>query len=153
MAMDYANSNWSAEIDMGTALQGAPAVMFRSYGIMDVFWRGADGDLQHIWSYDAGSWIGVQSLGSSLAAGSSPTATARRDGWIDVLWRGTDDRLKHIAMDLHSQWSPVEDLGGDLDSSPSATSWRVGQLDVFAKDAPTGKLAHRVWRDDSSTAR
>jgi hypothetical protein len=149
MCFDYASNGWRAESDLGFLIPAEPTVMFRSYGIMDVFWRGTDGALQHIWSYDSANWIGVQNLGGTIAAGSSPAATARRDGWIDVVWRGTDYRAKHIGMDLHSHWSPVEDLGGNLASSPVATTTGDGRLVVFAKDAQTGQITHRVWSETS----
>ncbi len=147
MSLDYASNSWSAEADLGIAAEADPAAMVRSYGIIDVFWRGAAGTLQHVWSFNGATWIGVQDLGGAIAADSSPTATARRDGWIDVLWRGPDNRAKHISMDLHSEWSSVEDLDGNLAGSPDATSRADGTLDVFARDALTGQIAHRVWSD------
>ena len=92
----------------------------------------------------------MQDLGGNLAAGASPTATGRRDGWLDVFWRGTDNHLKHVWMNPLSQWWLVEeDLGGDLASSPDATFWGTQRLDIFAKDAPTGQMAHVVWNEDS----
>jgi hypothetical protein len=151
MSLDYASNSWTAELDLGFSLQAEPGAMVRSYGIIDVFWRGTTGSLQHIWSFNGDSWIGVQDLGGAIAADSSPTATARRDGWIDVLWRGPDDRAKHISMDLHSQWSSIEDLDGNLAGSPDATSSGDGSLDVFARDALTGQIVHRMWHERRSS--
>ena len=149
-SMDYATDIWTDEIDLGIPVQSDPAALYRNNGVMDVFWRGFNGALQHTWSLDGTNWYVVQDLGGAIAADSSPTATGRRDGWIDVFWKGTDNHLKHIFMNPFSQWSLIEeDLGGDLASSPDATSWDAQRLDVFAKDAPTGQMAHFVWNEDS----
>lgn len=152
--LDYATNLWTDEIDLGIPVQSDPAAQYENNGIINVFWRGSSGTLQHIWSYDgtywSTNWTSVQDLGGAIAADSSPSATGRRDGWIDVFWKGTDNHLKHIWMNRSSEWSPIEkDLGGDLASSPGAISWGGRRMDVFAKDTPTGQMAHRVWNEDS----
>jgi hypothetical protein len=150
MWMDYATNDWTAEIDVGIRIESAPTALYRNNGVMDIFWRGSMGTLQHIWSFDGANWSWIQDLGGTLAAGASPTVTGRRQGWIDVFWKGNDSHLKHVWMDPQSQWTLIEeDLAGNLASPPAATFWGAEQLQIFAKDGPTGQMARFAWREDS----
>ncbi len=150
-SLDYATDVWTDEIEVGIPVEGAPAAIYRNNGVMDLFWRGPAGTLLHVWTLDGMNWSGEQDLGRAIAADSSPTAASRQFEWVDVFWKGPDGRLKHVWMTPDDRWSLIEeDLGGELVGSPDATSWGLGRLDVFAKDAVTGQLAHLAWNHEAT---
>jgi hypothetical protein len=149
-SLNYSNNIWTAEEDLQIAIQSDPAAMYRNNGIMDVFWAGSDQHLKHIWYPYNNTWSWVQDLGGTLASGSSPTATRRWNGSMDVFWRGTDNRLKHKWYPFNGDWSWEQDLGGNMASSPDATSWGSGRMDIYAKDASSGQMAHKLWSEDAN---
>jgi hypothetical protein len=141
-----AGSDWSGEVNFdniisGIVLASAPAAVWRSDGILDVFWRGTDRRLKHIWYHYNGSWSQVEDLGGDVD--SDPAAAYRADGVLDVFWKSPDGRLKHRWYSYGSGWSGVLDLGGGLATGPTASSRGVGQLDVFWR-ATDGRLKH-IW--------
>jgi hypothetical protein len=116
--------------------------------LFDIFWRGSTGHLMHATMPYNGQWVPSpeEDLGGSIAAGSTPTAAARDPGQsLDVFWRGTDDKLKHKFYRVGAGWSAVDTVDSSLvlASSPEATSWGPGRVDVFAKSGST--IRHRVW--------
>ncbi|MFZ4664266.1 MAG: hypothetical protein ACOYNY_45135, partial [Caldilineaceae bacterium] len=98
-------------------LTSGPSVSSWSKGRLDVFARGTDNALWHIW-FD-GSWHHWESLGGTLT--SDPSAVSWSNGRIDVFARGTDNALWHIWFD--GSWHHWESLAGDLTSGPSVSSW------------------------------
>jgi uncharacterized protein YvpB len=122
----------------GTA--SAPAAASWGPGRMDVFVRGTDNALWHLW-WNAAGWGGWESLGGSLA--SAPAVAAWSTNRLDVFARGTDGTLQHIWSDGMS-WSGWESLGGALTSAPAAASWAAGRLDLFVRGTDNA-LYHRWW--------
>ena len=129
-------SGWES---LGGLLTSGPDVCSWAQGRLDVFARGEDNALWHIW-FDGG-WSGWESLGGLLT--SDPTAVSWSNGRIDVFARGEDNALWHIWFD--GGWSGWESLGGLLTSGPDVCSWAQGRLDVFARGEDNA-LWH-IWFD------
>jgi len=104
-------------------------VVSRGEEQLDVFWRGRDNHLKHIWYPYNGDWSWEQDLGGDLQ--SQPVAISWGEGRLDVFWRGSDDHLKHLWYPYNGDWSWEQDLGGDMASDPEVVSWGEGRLDVF----------------------
>lgn len=73
--------------------KGAPAVSSWGRNQLDVFVRGADGQLWH--KYYDGRWSRWEGLDAGLALASSPAAAAWGPGRLDVFARGADGNLWH----------------------------------------------------------
>ena len=121
-----------------------PAAVSWGPGRMDVFVRGNDGALWHMW-WNSAAWGGWESLGGSLA--SAPSVAAWSANRLDVFARGTDNTLQHLLWD-GSRWTAWESLGGILTSAPAVTSWFAGRLDVFVRGTDDA-LWHRWWSSTS----
>jgi hypothetical protein len=128
---------------LGGVLVGSPAVSSWAPGRLDVFVRGIDDQLWHLWY--ASSWSAWEPLGGSLSA--SPAAVSWGLGRIDVVVRGTDLAAWHIAYG--GGWTGFDSLGGVLADSPGVSSWGSGRLDVFAKGSDS-RLYHQ-WYDGGPT--
>lgn len=124
-------------------MQSGPDVASWSTGRLDVFTKGADQGLWHVW-WDGFGWSGWERLGGFMA--SDPAAVSWGPGRIDVFIRGTDNQLWHRFYD--GSWSAWESLGGTLTSGPDVASWGSNRLDVFAKGTD-GQMWHRWWDGDS----
>ena len=130
-------ANWES---LGGTLVGAPTVSSWSANRLDVFGRGTDNALYHIW-WDGTRWSSWENLGGTLT--SSPAAVSWGPNRIDVFGRGTDNALYHKWWD-GSSWSDWENLGGTLTSGPAVSSRRANQLDVFVRG--TGNRTYkRTW--------
>lgn len=112
---------WSAYASLGTPrvqnemypavtvpspLAGAPAACSRKAGRLDVFARGAKGDLVRTW-WDGRAWQGFESLWMPVSEGPEPaalpltgavTACAPSPDLIHVFGRALDGRLYHLAL-------------------------------------------------------
>jgi hypothetical protein len=123
---------------LGGQLAGSPVVASWAAGRLDVFARGAAGDLQHWW-YPGPSGFGFESLGGQLAG--SPVVASWAAGRLDVFARGA-------AGDLQHWWYPgpsgfgFESLGGGIADDPAVVSWAAGRLDVFARAVGGQQLVH-----------
>jgi hypothetical protein len=116
----YGNSStWNS---LGGVCTASPAAV--SWGNtlrFDVFVRGSDGALWHIYSNDGGStWSNWESLGGQLAPGTGPAVASWSQGRLDVFVQGTDNQLWHKWWNS-AGWSGWESLGGKLTASPAAT--------------------------------
>jgi hypothetical protein len=145
---DFGTLTWSADQDFGNSLTSDPGVMFDGSGLIHVFWRGTNAHLQHAYMPYAGQWVTspAEDLGGNIFLGTGPTAATRWPGQsLDAFWRGGDSHLHHRAFDANAGWAPedVVDTSATLASSPAATTWGYGRIDVFAKIG--SDLQHRVW--------
>jgi len=131
--------------DLGGAITSAPGVTSWGGNRLDVFARGAAGQLAYI-SYD-GRWSNWKDLGGSLAPDSCVAAVSSPGHPIDVLARGSDNTLvwKHYNGDRWSSWTSVP---GKLTSGPAAIALPGGQILVFARSS-TGTLMQCTY--DGST--
>jgi hypothetical protein len=127
---------------LGGQLVGGPAVASWGPGHLDVFWRGAAGDLR--WKQYDNGWSSELSLGGQLT--SDPAAVSWGPGRIDVFWRGAAGELRHNWF-RNWGWQGEESLGGQLaaGSGPAVSSWGLDRLDVFWRGT-ANDLRHR-WYD------
>jgi hypothetical protein len=131
---------WSDWEDLGGILTSAPAASSWGRNRLDVFGRGTNNALWHIY-WNGSRWSVWEDLGGSLT--SSPAAVSWGPNRIDVFGRGTNNALWHKWWD-GSRWSQWEDLGGVLTSAPSVSSWALNRLDVFVKGTDNA-LWHKWW--------
>ena len=92
-----------------------PAAGHDQDGRLEVFARGTDNALWHIWQTapSAGPWSGWASLGGVIT--SSPTVSNDANGSLQAFARGTDDALWHIRQTApNNGWSGWASLGGKL---------------------------------------
>ena len=96
---------------------------------LDVFTRGLDNRLWHVW-YQSGVWHAWEPLGGCINA--APSAVSYAAGRLDVFVRGCDNKLWHAWYDteLIANWQ-WEDLGGCLGSGPGAVATDELRLTVF----------------------
>lgn len=109
------------------------AVIARSIGNVDVYWRGADGFLYEK-TETGGVWAPpVRTPIGGLA--SNPAATIGSDGYDYVFWEGTDRNLWEAAATPQGWIGPTKIGMGPLGSQPTAASIPnasgVAEIDVF----------------------
>ena len=127
---------WTGATELGGApMGGSPHAISWGYGNLDVFWRGTDNGLWHMW-YSNG-WHGPQFLGGAGTMASDPYPVSWGPGHIDVFWKGTDGNLWH-AWYLGGWYGPQSLGDGPLGSAPHPVSWGVGHIDVFWEGADGG---------------
>ena len=139
-------SNLGGDIAAGTL----PAPVSSIAGTTDVFFKGTDGNLWHVFTSNYGkTWTTAASLGYGTL-GSSPTATGHADGSIDVTWRGSaDDHLWLAHYTAGVSWSSqAQNLGGDIASGtlPTPVTSADNTTDIFFKGTD-GNLWH-VFSND-----
>ena len=136
--------DWSPEETLGGSLASDPAAVSWGSGRIDVFARGTDNALKHLW-YQAGTGAGWQpweSLGGNLT--SAPAVASWGAGRLDVFALGTNSSLKRRAYQagLGAGWQDWEDLGGNWTSAPDAVSWGPNRIDVVVQGAD--KFIHQT---------
>ncbi|TMR29311.1 hypothetical protein ETD96_35815 [Actinomadura geliboluensis] len=100
---------------------GDPVAHSSADGRIEVFARGADGHLWHVWQVARdGDWSNWQDLGrhrplpngALLTVAGDPAAHSSADGRIEVFVRGTDNHLWHVwQVARDGDWSDWEDFG------------------------------------------
>ena len=136
----------------GGKLVGGPDACSWGGKRIDVFARGKDNHLWHIFVDDAGNLQPWQDLGGNLT--SDPTCVSRGPGLIDVFARGGDNALWHKSFDKSKPpikgtagpWSQWTSWGGNLTSAPDACTWGGQRVDVFARGGD-GAVWHK-WRNE-----
>jgi hypothetical protein len=113
---------WAGWTSLGAPPVGladeAPTVTSWADNRLDVFAKGDDGQLWHIWYAGFPNfWSAWEPLGGQL--GSSPSVTSRGFNTLDVFVRGTDGQLWHKWWDGRA-WLGWEPLGGVLVGAPAA---------------------------------
>ncbi len=111
-------------------------------GRLEVFARGMDQALWHIWQVAPNSgWSGWSSLGGQidlLSVGSN------QDGRLEVFARGMDQALWHIwQVAPNNGWSGWSSLGGQIDLL-SVGSNQDGRLEVFVRGMD--KSLYHIWQ-------
>lgn len=139
--LDIGNvGGWSRWEDLGGILTSAPAAASWQSRRLDVFARGQNQALWHIY-WNGARWSAWEDLGGVLTSG--PAAVSWGPNRIDVFARGQNQSLWHIYWD-GIRWSAWEDLGGIITSEPAAASWGANRLDVFAR-GQNQALWHKYW--------
>lgn len=113
--LTYAGGRWS-RVFTGFKLDSAPAASSRGTGRLDVYWRGADNKLKHVWYPYGNWWSWKQTLAEDVAT--VPAASAWVDNRLDVYWLSTRGKLKHIWYPYNDTWSSTQDLGQARDVCP-----------------------------------
>ncbi|WP_329522446.1 protein kinase domain-containing protein [Spirillospora sp. NBC_01491] len=146
------------------AVAGDPAAHGSADGRIEVFVRGVDGRLWHVWQVARdGDWSDWEDLvrhrplpnGDVLEVAGDPAAHGSADGRIEVFVRGADDHLWHVwQVARDGDWSDWEDLvrhrplpNGDVlevAGDPAAHSSADGRIEVFVRGADD-HLWH-VWQ-------
>jgi spore germination protein YaaH len=127
---------------LGGVLTSGPTAAAWGPNRLDVFGRGADGQLWHRWR-DGGSWGPWERIGGQLAVGTSPAAVSWGPNRVDVVVTGTDHGLWHAWWD-GTAWRGWEPLGGVLTASPAVASRGPGILDILARGSDAG-IWHKWW--------
>ncbi|WP_328377338.1 hypothetical protein OHB13_14250 [Streptomyces sp. NBC_00440] len=140
---------WTAPVDMGGQLAGAPAVASFGPERLDIIGRQPDGRWVH-WGWNGGRWFGPENNAAGQLA-CDPVAVTRVPEHVDVFARDTDGFPVHWRFNSGSQvWEGPERLGSDqILGCPSVVSWGPDRLDVFARSA-AGPLLH-WWSSDAVT--
>jgi C1A family cysteine protease len=139
VVMPPAPPNWSGYQDLGGLILSGPTVASWAANRLDMFLRGADNAMWHVW-WDGTAFRGWESLGGVIDG--APTAVSWGPNRIDCFYRGIDNHLYHRWFD--GIWHGAQDLGGLITSSPTVASWGVNRLDVFAKGADNA-MWHLWW--------
>jgi hypothetical protein len=123
---------------LGGELTSSPAVAANFDGRLEVFARGTDDGLYHMWQLAPGAgWSGWETLDGALA--SAPVVAANADGRLEVFARHVDNALYHKwQLNPGGDWSPDwVSLAGVLDvdterSGITAVLNVDGRLEIFA---------------------
>ena len=134
-------SEWESPAP-GTVITSDPVVAVNADGRLEVFARGTDNALWHIWqTAPGGSLSGWAPIAPGSAITSDPVAEINADGRLEVFARGTDSALWHLWQTAPGGgWSAWASLGGQLTSDPPvgisdpAVGINAdGRLEVFAR--------------------
>lgn len=126
---------------LGGVITTEPAAGANADGRIEVFARGTDNALWHVWQTAAnGSFSGWASLGGVIT--SVPAVVNNADGRLEVFVRGSNGGLYHIwQTSPNGGWSGWAGLGGVITSDPVAARNADGCISVFARGTD-GALWH-----------
>jgi hypothetical protein len=140
-----AAGGWSSPQQLAVGLDSAPSPTVSSPGVVEVFWKGQDGNLWQVSRDQAGSWGSPASLGMGPLGG-WPHATAQPDGEAEVFWRhGTE--LLGAFLTADGGWTGPVSLGGGLSAAPPAPVSSEGLVHVLFVGSD-----HGLWQSLRTTA-
>lgn len=118
---------------LGGQINGGLSAIENQDGRLEVFSRGADGSLVHIYQTAPNDgWSGWASLGGQLTG--RITAARNADGRLAVFVRGTDGALwQNAQVGPTRGWSGWSSLGGRIDDLFDSGQNADGSLEVFAR--------------------
>ncbi len=136
---------WAPWQSLGGAVSSAPTAISRANGIIDVFARGAAGDVVEN-SFVDGKWLGWVSLGGTVTA--APGASTWGPSNVNVFVRGVNSGLARAswAGGGWSEWMRVDEV--QLASAPAAAAEVQDELSVFARigsNVSVNRLSAGVW--------
>jgi hypothetical protein len=109
---------WSPATSLGGGLVSAPTVGINADGRLEVFIRGTDNQLHHIWQTapSGSTWSAWTPLGGGLTSGAAPAQNA--NGRVAVIVRGLDNALYYNVQTAagSSSWTGFFPLGGNASS-------------------------------------
>jgi M6 family metalloprotease-like protein len=137
-------SSWSGYLTLGGGLKGRPVVAQNADGRLEVFVRGMDDALWHIWHGGPNhGWSNWESLGGRITT--DPAVGRNKDGRLEVFARGGDGALWHIWQTFQAQpWSGWHSLGGQLLGQPAVGRNADGRLEVFVRGLD--RALWHVWQ-------
>ncbi|MEV6779288.1 hypothetical protein [Streptomyces syringium] len=132
---------WSKFTLGPTTIDGVPAALRGSDGIIGVFWRSRDDGLWAVrqTALNTDGWGAPERLASQVA--SDPAVALGADGRACVFFHGTDRALWLVRQERAdvAAWTEPRSLGGDAGVSattaPAAARGGDGRLHVFTHDA------------------
>lgn len=113
-----------------------PGVTSSVAGWMDVYGKGTDGQMWHVY-YGAGvGWSQLEALGGAF--NTAPAAASWAADRQDIFVVGVDGRMYHKAWTDAGGWWPsqsgwAQELPGLWMSAPGVAAWSPGRLDVFVQ--------------------
>jgi C1A family cysteine protease/acylphosphatase len=118
---------------LGGVITTEPVATNNQDGRIEVFARGADNALWHIWQTTPNDgWSGWASLGGVIT--NTPCALPNADGRLEVFARGTDGALHHRWQTApNNGWSGWASMGGGITSDAAAARHADGRIAVFVR--------------------
>ena len=108
---------WTNHTSLGGGLTSDPTVGINSDGRLEIFIKGTDNALHHIWqTTPSGAWSAWTSLGGGLTSGAAPALNA--NGRLSAIVRGLDNQLYYNVQSSagSSSWSGFFPIGGNASS-------------------------------------
>jgi len=136
-------------------LTTAPEVVSWEETRFDIFAIYSDAALwQRTWDTSIG-WHNWSIIGGHWSFDAMPTVLSWSKGRVDVFMMHPDtNELYHRFIDPNAtNWQPFygfQNLGGHLAGRPSAVSWDVGRMDIFARGGDEGLWQLTYAGDNSS---
>lgn len=128
-AQSSPGGTWSDWENLGGSVLQNLSVGLNLKGPLEVFARGPDHALWHIWQTDSG-WSDWTSLGGFLST--DPSVVRNPDGRLEVFARGLDGQAFHIWHETPSgSWTSWSALGGNFVSNVVAVAASDGTLQAF----------------------
>jgi hypothetical protein len=136
-------SGWSNWASLGGNLTSAPALNSQDPTVLNVWARGADGQLfQRAWTGVA--WREWEPLGGFLTG--APAVLSRQHNMVDVFVRGSDRSVYQKHWQGGQGWGAWFHLDGrPMDSTPSAVSDTPGHVVLFSRSG--GEIMYKDWRE------
>ena len=119
---------------VGGVINGGLSALRNADGRLELFTRGSDGALWHIWQTARNNgWSGWSSLSGWITGRNAATRNA--DGRLEVFVRGGDGALWHIWQTARNNgWSGWSSLGGGISGKLLCVGQNAdGRLEVFAQ--------------------
>ncbi len=151
-----AGSAWTEWVGFGSPPGGAvgdPAVVSWGPGRLDVFARGADDRVWHIWSDTGGqTWSAWgKPFGDDNVLVASPEVSSRGPGLLDVFHVGTDGNLylRFYNAGWNDHWIGLGQPPGGGRGEPAAASQTRESTDLFVRGADD-KLWQAWWSSQTN---
>jgi hypothetical protein len=134
---------WAVWEDLGgiSFVESPSAVSWWDGNRLDVFVKGGDAHLKHLFWTSTQGWSAWEDLGGTLT--SAPSAIVFDGNRLDIFAKGTSDTLIHKIWTATGGWSGWEDLGGRFQYSPAVVK-SGSRIDVYVTGS-TAQLEHIWW--------
>lgn len=130
IALSGQGSFWSSFSKLGGSLSSAPAVSSWGVNRLDVFARGQDNALYHMW-FD-GAWHNWAGIPANMS--SAPAVASWGTNRLDVFARGQDFAYyQNTSTDGGTIWSGWKKIPANAASAPAVSTWGTNRLDLFGR--------------------
>jgi galactose oxidase-like protein len=113
-----APGGWTSPTNLGGGLNSDPTVGINADGRLEIFIRGTDNGLHHIWQTapSGSTWSAWTPLGGGLTSGAAPALNA--NGRLSAIVRGLDNALYYNVQNSSgsSPWTGFFPIGGNASS-------------------------------------
>jgi len=127
------------------ALTDSPAIGWNVDQRLEIFSRGSDGNLWHIWQLaEGGPWSTWAPMGAAVTG--SPAVGYNADGRLEVFARQPDDTLHHVwaTGQVSPWWSSWERLAGPIYGNPVLGINADRRIEVFF--IGDNRELHHMWQ-------